>query len=292
MSLLSNTQGTPHRVYGLLRLVAALDGASQRTNVEALMTARSEPGEQENAGRTAFLQTLGAARDLGLIVEEKGTVALSEHGCPDDYRSFADLVHRRLTSGGVDDGDAVVLDAYAYVAHRTDAGASPGPHWFMAMGRDAIADAFREFIDGTRGSAGVGTFNTTRLAPWQKWTELVGLTVAMERDRPFPDIGTRLAREIETDAGMPVEADIPARAFLDRVLERMPYIPGGKRSVELLGPPATNRVPELVASALRDLEADGVLSLQAVGDAGNASTLPPDAIRAAKSFNSVRIGSR
>lgn len=286
MSVLSATSGTPERVFALLKLLDALGAPSDRSTIESLMTSKvdREAGEEN---RTSIQQTLAAARGLNLISEAEGKVGLGQSPGPSSYLSFADLVHERLVSKDVGDGNSVVLEAFAYVAHRSDA--EGGPHWFMEMAGERLAEALRDFIDAQREESGKGTFNTTRTSHWQKWTDLLGLTVSFGRGRSFPDITSRLWREIAAGEASPTNVDVPAREFLSRVLHRMPYLPGGARSVELLGPATTEGVSELLSAALRDLEDDGRLRLVVIGDAGGAIKLADDEVRPAKSFNSVTI---
>ncbi len=282
MSLLTNTAGTPARVHALLKLLEALEMPAPRPTVEAYMTTGSD--SQDGA---AFTQTLGAARDLGLIEEREGKLSLAGYGCPADNLAFSDLVHRRLTSSDVDSGDAVILDAFAYIAHKTDAGPTPGPHWFMDADRNDLADELRAFVDRSREAPGSGTFNLSRIACWKGWTELLGLTVTLIKDRTFPEITTRVAREIDIDA-LPIGQEVSAQEFIGVILRRMPYLPGGRRSLELLGSPLRDGVSDLLSAALRDLEADQVIELTSLGDAGNAMILQGDAARPMRSFNNVR----
>ena len=77
MSLLSDTQGRPERVWSLLRLLQALGGRVPRSDVNTWMMPASFRDSEESLSQVT--QTIGSARSLGLV-EDDGDVRVVEGG--------------------------------------------------------------------------------------------------------------------------------------------------------------------------------------------------------------------
>src|SRR3954471_17443507 len=127
MSLLSSTQGTPERVWSLISLLAANDGALGRTEAaEWLNPGFTRGGETVSEKPTAFAQTLGAATSLGAVQADKGTLLLNSSCNVGSYTAFCDWVHQTLTSLNNSEKDAVVLETFAWLAVESDRQGSLG----------------------------------------------------------------------------------------------------------------------------------------------------------------------
>ena len=318
MSLFTATSGTPERVWALVRLLDALGKEADRPLLAGLLDPRFTPGgRQDERDSDAFRQTIQAASDLGLI-ERIGSDASTgdepqlgrQTGVryrlsfepPPNAAAFADRVHRILCNLDASNADALVLDGFAVVTLAADRHGHTG--WFATLTRDAQFEYLNREL-ARAPTPPPSQFNTTRLPTWQAWTGYMGLTTTLpygNRDRVFPYVAPRLAREIAAappDA-LPPGAAIPADTFLDWVMQRMPYLDGRRRSHDStwaqgreaafggeLGGPV--RVSVLLSAALRSLHEDEILRLDAVGDAADNRVLAEDPYSAVAAFRTVTL---
>lgn len=289
MSVFSDTQGTPERVYALIRLIEAVGSSLPRKVAADLLDPKFTLGRSVDQERSDFTQTLRAAASLGLIEEADGILANAGAAAPSTYLEFGDLVHARLVAAPLDDSNGVVLDAFALFAERLEA--EGDGQWLATASNDALADQVRNLLAAKRPET--GTFNSTRVAPLAKWTGAIGLTAEVTaRQRPILDVSRRLARELRTLPGETREAGLSSSAFVTWVLDRMPYLPGGSRYVSLFGAVGTagaGRIPIVLSAALRDLHDDGTIRLDAMGDASGSARLAEDRFHALKAFDIVRM---
>src|SRR5437762_5592214 len=109
MSLMSDTQGTPERVWSLVRLLGAHGGEMPRHDVKEWL----DPLERDTLG-TAVANTIGAASSLGLVSTDNNgkSLRLEVSDLPRDIDCFSDWVHDRLAKLPGDDSDAIVLAAF------------------------------------------------------------------------------------------------------------------------------------------------------------------------------------
>lgn len=318
MSLFTATSGTPERVWALVRLLDALGREADRPLLAGLLDPRFSPGgRQDERESDAFRQTIQAASDLGLI-ERVGPEASTDNEPqssrqsgvryrlsfepPQTAAAFADRVHRILCDLDFSNADVLVLDGFAVVALAADRHGHAG--WFAALARDAQVEYLNREL-ARAPTPPPSQFNTTRLPTWHAWTGYVGLTTTLpygNRDRVFPYVAPRLAREIAAAAAdvLPPGAAIPADIFLDWVMQRMPYLDGGRRSHDPargqereathsggVGGPV--RVSVLLSAALRALHEDEILRLDAVGDAADNRVLADDPYSAVAAFRTVTL---
>ena len=289
MSVFSDTQGTPERVYALMRLIDAVGGSVSRKLAADLLDPKFALGRTDEQERSDFTQTLRAAKGLKLIDEAGGMLSNAFTCAPLSYLAFGDLVHRLLLASGLDDPNGTILDAFALFAERIE---SLGDgQWLATVSNDTLADQIRALLASRRPE--VGTFNPTRVAPLAKWTDTIGLTVSIgSRQRSFPDVARRLARELVNIPNEAREKGISAEVFVAWVLERMPYLPGGSRYVSLFGQTGragAGRLSIVLSAALRGLHDDEVVRLEVVGDASGAARLADDRFHALTAFNTVRV---
>src|SRR5690348_2795759 len=116
MSLLSATQGSPERVWSVLRLLASHGGSLARDDMVAWLNPEFERVDAGVSRQpTAVTQTLDAARGLQLITTDAGVCALTCADPPESFAEFSDFIHGRLSSAAPNDPDRVILEALAWV---------------------------------------------------------------------------------------------------------------------------------------------------------------------------------
>src|SRR5262245_9045956 len=111
MSLLSNTRGTPERVWSLVATLIASNNVLSRAEAAALLNpafVQDDKFVRESAD--SFGQTLGAATSLGAVHSDGTTLKLDPSCAVSDYATFCDWVHSRLISLDGQEKDAVVLE--------------------------------------------------------------------------------------------------------------------------------------------------------------------------------------
>jgi hypothetical protein len=177
MSLLTATQGTPARVYGLVRLLHEAGEALPTDTIAGWLVPRNIIGRDEVVRpKEALEQTISAARSLRLISENSPvspTVPV-----PDAIEGFADVAHRQLCALPNDDANIVVLKVYAWFVIRAD----QDPGSLYRPGREALAAEIDGAFPRSEGEE-ARTFNSTKFAPWARWVSFLGLDVISRRWR-------------------------------------------------------------------------------------------------------------
>jgi hypothetical protein len=138
MSLLSDTNYSPQRIYALLRLLEAQDGQlgydSIRTWLKPTMRGVEQKGSEES---TNIRQLLGATASLGLIESPSQNQYRLTAPVPTTIEAFADAVHDRLVALDVNHADSIVLEAYAAMVVLTEA--EQGTSWLDLNAKDRAA---------------------------------------------------------------------------------------------------------------------------------------------------------
>jgi hypothetical protein len=263
MSLLTDTQGSPNRVFGLLRLLAEAGTPLPLETVEAWLTPRNKIGNAEvPRPKDALGQTLGAARSLNLIAD--GTPITLKVEVPSSIQEFSDLAHRQLLSSTDEDANSVVLKVYAWFVLRAD-------RQVTSLHR-TVRDELVAEIDGAfprPNDQEARTFNTTKLAPWVRWMTFLGLGMELPSTPFFPSPVERVLRELRQIAektGFDLNLDF--REIQKEFSKRMPYLDGGALFSEMAErtgwrPKTVSRV---LSHALRELHDEGAIRLTALGD--------------------------
>lgn len=287
MALLSATEGTPERVWSLVSILAAHSGSMERQELARWLNPpfRSTHGEREDK-KSAVDATIQVASDLDLIdTSERGAVRLINGYLSGKYDEFADLIHARLASLSDGDADAVLLEAFAWLAVQVEIEGST--LWVDDWSADEFADHADKALTP---EAGERRFNKTKRAPWRRWMEFVGLSVPLPTGEDHPCVTRRLEREL-FGGSLPLNEEIGAGRLLDYIAQRLPYLDGGRLFVRLcdrLGHHmAPQRLSRLLSSALRDLGEDGRVTLIVRGDARNNVELAPDQFSRAQSFSAA-----
>src|SRR5258708_4152099 len=159
MSLMTDIQGTPERVWSLLNLIHAHGGEMTRVAVKQWL----DPFDSDPKD-TAVTNTIGAAASLDLVSTDSSakTVKSQLPEFPKDISAFGDLAHSRLVQVTSDHGDSVVLEAFAWFVARS--AKETRTTWISQYSTDELCDLIRHDI--TVG-ADDKRFNTTRYPRWR-----------------------------------------------------------------------------------------------------------------------------
>lgn len=275
MSLLTDTQGTPERVWSSMSAVAVADGRLGRDELQALLNPNFvRQGQERNPTDSGPKQTIGSTVSLGLIAFENGVYRLNVPPAR-NYAQFTDRVHDRLCAIGPDDADYLVLETYAWMLLEIDKRQSL--HW-TAQSASAFATAAENDIGNPAG--GELRINGTKVTPWRRWIQLMDLAVDLPGDLGFhPTLTGRLSREIERMALLR-DVEIPLSEFLAAVAKAMPYVDGGALQTVVLNKTGQKverrKISRLMSMGLRDLADAGQIELVVRGDAANTYELAAD----------------
>jgi hypothetical protein len=295
MSLLSDTQYTPQRIYTLLRLLEAQNG---QLNFDSITT-WLKPNMRDVNKRAAesdhnIRQLLGATTSLGLIESPSQNQYRLCVNVPPTLQQFADIVHDRLIGLDWDSADSIVLEAYAAVVVLTEADQQTG--WLEDGAKDRAArinGAVRSESSDDEKDEGKKRFNSTKFSPWQRWMVFLGLGFPLRRGGFYPYPVQRLERELaHVRAGGGSLASLEISDFLSVIAERMPYLDDGrlfKASAEQVRfAPRERRISRVLSGALLDLHDDKRLLLTPVGDSKQTYSLTSEP-HAIKSVNMISV---
>jgi hypothetical protein len=222
------------------------------------------------------------------VRRESGAYSLA--GAPvASYREFADQVHDRLCTIDSSDPDFLVLETFAWVVIEVERRQSTS--WAGANPQD-FADAVEAAL-GKKETSGERRFNSTKLAPWRRWTTFMGLGLDLPGNTGFyPYIAERLARELARSE-LPTETDLLVSEVLAVIGRKMPYMDGGvifsRVATRVQFQLPARRVSRLLSIALRDLHDEGRISLQIRGDSSDRFELAPDGQHAIKAVQTIRL---
>ncbi|ANM09211.1 MULTISPECIES: hypothetical protein [unclassified Rhizobium] len=279
MSLLSDTNYSPQRIYALLRLLGAQGGQlgfdSIRTWLKPAMRGIEQKGSEEN---TNIRQLLGATASLELIETPSQNQYKLAAAVPPTIEAFADAVHDRLVGLDMSHPDSVVLEAFAAMVVLTEA--EQGTSWLDLNAKDRAAkvnDAMRA-SETNEDDDEKKRFNATKSSPWKRWMIFLGLGVPMPKSDLYPYPAQRLEREIRRLQRNETTPDaLEVEVFISKIAERMPYLDSGRLFLasadRLRLPPLDRRISRVLSNTLRDLHDDKRLVLDAIGDAKEIYTL-------------------
>ncbi|MCO6440209.1 MAG: hypothetical protein J5I81_03790 [Nitrococcus mobilis] len=287
MSLMTDIQGTPARVWSLVSLLRAHGGELSREGVKGWL----DPFDTDTKG-TAISNTIRAAASLELIQSDSTSYSLQLRSdkMPETLMGFADRVHTKLVETPADQGNSVILEVYAWFV--ANCAREKGTTWVERESADSLTEKIRVAITP---EGQPGRFNSTRYTRWRDWIAFTGLGVDLPIPRGqsfYPSATVRLDRELEAlRHRFGIGEQVPADMFLDALVQRMPYLDGGHLFLEAAGrigwsPPA-RQLSIVFSSALRELDDEGVLELKMLGDAPNAFALHHDPTHRKQAFVSV-----
>jgi hypothetical protein len=277
MSLLSDIQGAPERIYSLARLLGAHGGRLARSEVFLWLDPQFDQPREARAQKpnTAVEQTLRAAASLDCVSSEAGTIELKWKDGIETFEAFCDRVHDRLLSIGKDDPDYVLFDVYAWLVRRWEADQT-------VLDQDPEAIANLTNADRGQNVDGDLRFNSTKYPPWRRWMIALGLGVDVPeapRARFMAYASERLERELFR-ADLKRGVEIPASEFLQVIALRMPYLDGGQifegSSTSVKGGLKGRVLSRILSRALLDLHDEGVVHLDRRADARNLVRLAAD----------------
>lgn len=289
MSLLTDTQGTPERVWSAISAVSALGGRLERDELWALLNPRFVSNGAEREIGDAHKQAVGACVSLELLVLE-GTQYRLTQALPADYQAFSDQVHDRLCAISADDPDFLLFEGFAWMTLKIDQ--AQAMDW-TSRAVDDFASAIEKDIGNPVG--GDLRYNGTKVTAWRRWVQFLDLAVELPGGLGFqPCVTGRVARELaRSDLARDVE--IPATEVLSVLARRMPYLDGGALQAKVASQVGVTidrrRVSRLLSIALRDLQDEGVLELRVRGDASGLIELAADDRPAKGVLNIVLKGS-
>jgi hypothetical protein len=292
MSMMTDIQGTPERVWSLVSLVDAHGGEITRHVVKSWL----DPFDTDPKG-TALDDTIGAATSLEILATDSSskTITLQLKELPRNMEGFADWVHGRLTQVPADHGDSVVLEVLAWFVARS--AKEKGTTWIAGYSTQALCDQIRHDI---RVGSDDKRFNPTRYPRWRDWVGFIGLGVEVPRgaSSPFyPYVTERLEKVVGKLAPqLSVNSNIEAGEFLAAVAKEMPYVDGGRlfrNALERVGTTSQPRqLSPVLSVALRELDEEGVIKLRMHGDARDAFLLTHDPTHKLQAFREVIIKGR
>jgi hypothetical protein len=288
LSLLTNTQGSPERVWSTLAALSTF-GEQPRAELERLLNpGHLKPG-LDVVKTVNIRQVIGAASSLGAVDGDRASAATDLTASTLSHQQMADWMHDALCALEPDHKDAVILETYAWLAARSDKAGSMA--WMHELNAAAFANAAAEGLLGLDDDGDV-KMNTSKVVAWRRWLIFLGLAITLPSPMlPQPSPTARLRREL-VRAGLG-GSSVSAQAFVGVIAERLPYLDRGRlyrQACERLGHPAASpRLSPLLSVALRELHDDGLIEMSQVGDAAGIIQLTPDPGHATNGFLSVRI---
>lgn len=293
MSLLSDIQHSPQRIYSLMRLLAA-QGPMDFETLVAWMKPQARGFDlrgSDDADHRGVRQMIGAASSLGLVTSTSTNQYALAVDTPPDLAGFADLVHDRLVALPDANVDTIVLEAYAAVVVLTEIDQST--RWLEAVGKDRAKRINSVVRPGARNKDGelIDRFNDTKIAAWTRWMVFLGLGFALPKGPFYPYPTQRLEREFARGQAGGGAAALEVDDLLLFLAERMPYLDGGRLMAACVTQarlaPLERTFSRVLSGALRDLHDDRRLVLAPVGDASQmyALTREPHVIRAFKTLS-------
>lgn len=297
MSLLTDTQGTPERVWSLLRLLSSKGGSLSSSEIEAWMNPDFRGGgvmAREPLSVSVY-QTIGSAASLGFMESPKRGEYRLAVPLPASLDDFADLVHASLVATDADQANSVMLEAYAAVVALTER--HGGTAWANKTRLDFAAD-IDHGLRAVDERDGERRFNSTKYPAWARWMSFLGLgievPIAGGRNTFYPYPTGRLERELRLLAEeLPPGREHDVDTVLRCLSRRMPYLDEGRCllvAAERLGLGLRPRTLTMVLSgAFRDLHDDGRLVLATPGDAADAFALGRDPTHPLKSVKTLTV---
>ena len=289
MSLLTATQGTPGRVYALLRLLHEAGEALPSEAIAGWLVPRNILGKDEvSRPKEALEQTISAARSLCLISD--GSPVSPTFSVPDTIETFADLAHRQLCALPDDDANSVVLKVYAWFVIR----AEQDPGSLYRPGRESLVAEIDGAFPRSEGEE-ARTFNSTKFAPWARWVSFLGLGSELPNTPFFPYPAERVLRELRAiGAEQGFDTDLDFREVRNQLSKRISYLDGGEFFLEMsrrigFRPRTLSRV---LSNVLRDLHQEGQIQLTALGDSAERVQFASDPVdqTGLPGANRIRIG--
>lgn len=291
MSILSNPQGTPERVWSLVSGLGALGGKLPRSEFSSILNPGYFAGGLAIAAQPANAANgTGAATALELVKRNGNEIELNrDAGELNTTSQFSDYVHDFVCSRDAGNIESVIAEAYAWLVVESHARRDLG--WLYELGANEFADQVDAGLVGEDDDGRL--MNPTKVTAWRRWLLFMGLSVKLPSaivDYPMP------AKRIEIElrrANVGQSTSMPAGSFVDLLASRCPYLDRGRlfqQACARKGYTADRRTLSAVLSnALRELNAEGKILLKLSRDTADAISLCPDPTTRSVSFDEVEI---
>lgn len=285
MSILSNPQGRPERIYSLYWSWVAADPDATEEHVRDFVNpGYTQQGSQLLMDKANFANVPGAAQFLNMkkLVAETRSAPLS-------YQLLLDQMHNALVALDADDLDAVLLRAFAFFVVKSE---QQGNTFWYTDDTLGVVDEISAALN--RDSRSAPAMNPTKYTAWRRWMVALGLMVP----NPIPskleivDITRRLERtlssEIFSDASV-----FSAAEFLSRLSREMPYVDRGTQFNEACAAvsftPKLRHISRVLSYALQELHSDDMIKLISRGDDPDNYRLQGDTLHERQTFVEVQI---
>lgn len=286
MSLLTATQGTPNRVFALLRFLSEAGTPLSTESIGGWLIPRNlVAGSPANRPKEGLEQTISAARSLRLISD--GPLITAVVDVPAVIQRFADLAHKHLCELPGGDANAVVLKVYAWFVLRADRDVAG---LYRPDRESLVAEIDRVFPRS--GDEEAKTFNPTKFAPWTRWVSFLGLGADLPNTPFFPHPVERVLRELRAigaDAGF--DRDLDFREVQLQLGKRAPYLDGGDIFLEMADLTAwrPRTLSRVLSGAFRELHQEKEIRLVALGDSADRVPFAPDPTDLTPGANRIQI---
>lgn len=275
MSILTNFQAVPSRLFCVYATVAEAENGLLREQLEAWATPPSLPkrgGNEEDGGSTAlFSNSLNEARRLGLVEDDGDRLRVPKAAVGGGRRNtdlqgeFLSRMREVLfdTQRAADAGQTGVLYALAWLLTKSPL----EPVGFSDAPQNQLREDLGEFaVKAELGS----TSSYQNLLYWARYLGFAVVVGDASTRRAFPDPTRAIAAVLEQV--LPNQGWMEIDLFLSRLAAIYPVLEGGSVREELEAmrttpPAADDRLSISLSLALQRLDDRGLISLDTVADA-------------------------
>jgi hypothetical protein len=293
MAVINEGASFPSYVWAMARFLLSVGGQYPADRArELLCPATLMPGDT-----TTFNYAVGTLKDLDLVADDDGELRLSPAArglSPDDVAGFADLLRRAVLGQAQNVG----LDGSDEHTSTKDAGAKDlvrALAWFLT--RDAFIPLGLNDVSQLQAKEfpvrlGKAIVNDVRWNRFVYWAPALGFAAQSLLDK---DAGQRLVPDCTVAVRRTVLAIWPkgervdAAAAIDRIIEELPVLPGGRYS-RMLGLPApATDVSSSLSSALLRGDHEWISLGQRSDAARDVLLADPDAARGTRRISEITI---
>lgn len=293
MSILSDTLGTPERVWSLVNGIQTSGGTLSLEDFGALLNPGYVRDGTQIITKSDFTKNAtGVAASLRITTREGNLYRYTVEE-PLTLQTFPDFVHDTLVNTPDEQANSTILNAYAWLvaeSHR-----QKDLSWSTFKDRESFVEEMLVGLSGDDDDGG-RPMNTTKLPAWRRWLAFIGLCESLPGATSEPlwhfSPARRIKRELQR-AGLPAEQTLTGSEVMKVISMRCPYLDGGRkyqRACTKIGYVHSPReLSAAITVGLRELEAEGTLEFGLLGDSGDALHFVQDPAFRTNSFNRVTI---